>query len=358
MEHARFSLAYTIVATCIIVTGCSGSGGANDSQDLGTTSITDSNAAEESNANEESVNNPEIVEDIANPQQPDNATADAISDATTTIENSAESSSESAETNSDTASSISTTPTIDTEAVPDNTSVPDPLVQNTTQVVFDITVPAFMSNALLVQLRWGDIETNAAWVGGEFWSTTLELPTATEETLNVTFFDDNGAVELASFEQTFRTGTNAAETFTITTDQFDASLFDTDQDGVSNLDELIAGTDPSVDEDSLLEIRDSFSVIVNSRTTVSRELEAAIGTVRPFFDEFDTETATGDPNRPLFMVGSTNIDANGNGTYSLGTSFGSSSATDAGTRTRSDNSRSCSCYMNCFLRQQLGHTGP
>lgn len=123
----------------------------------------------------------------------------------------------------------------------------DPEAQNRTQVAFDITVPAFQSNALLVRLIWGDTDINAKWVGDEYWSASADLPTDTEHTLSVTFYDGNGGIELASFSTEYRTGVNVAESFKITADQFNTHQWDADSDGVSNLDELIAGTNPNGD---------------------------------------------------------------------------------------------------------------
>jgi hypothetical protein len=135
-------------------------------------------------------------------------------------------------------------------------SVPDPLVQNRIQVDFGITVPAYQSDALQVRLVWGETDVTASWVGDELWSTTLELPTNTKHTLSVTFSDRNGDIVLASFEETYRTGINATEIFNIAAEQFNSEKWDTDKDGTSNFVELIAGTDPLVDEASLLPIVD------------------------------------------------------------------------------------------------------
>ena len=134
-------------------------------------------------------------------------------------------------------------------------AVPDPLELNRTQVDFRITVPAYQSDALQVRLIWGDIDVTAGWVGDELWSTSLDLPTDTENTLIVTFSDSNGDIVLASFEQTYRTGSNSAEAFNIAAEQFNSEQWDADNDGTSNLNELVAGSNPLTNEALQLEVR-------------------------------------------------------------------------------------------------------
>jgi len=125
----------------------------------------------------------------------------------------------------------------------DNPSIADPLSQNLTQVNFDITVPAFMSDALQVRLIWGDIDFTAEWVGDEIWSATASFPSNAANTLEITFSDNNGGIPLARVEQSFSTSSNDLDILSVSASQFNSDLFDADNDGISNLDELLAGTD-------------------------------------------------------------------------------------------------------------------
>ena len=119
--------------------------------------------------------------------------------------------------------------------------VPDPLLQNTTRISFNISVPAYQSNALQVRLEWNDNELNASWVGDELWTVSDDFPISTDISLTVTFYDNNGAITLGSIDRAIRTGTNSSQLIEIQAEDFFTG-FDDDGDGISNLSELLAGT--------------------------------------------------------------------------------------------------------------------
>lgn len=209
--------------------------------------------------------------------------------------------------------------------------VADPLIQNRILVSFDISVPAYQSNELRLEVVWGDLNLTAGWVGDELWTVSGELPTETDELLTVTFFDNNGAIEIASFSQQFRTGSNATEAFQISADQFEVDQFDDDGDGVSNLDELIAGNDPTIDEDSLLEIRDRFQVTSGGISVVAG-LESLLSEERPIStttQEQITSSVTIDTD--------IQIDLDGNGTLNWDFNFDCEFDRRSGIRTHAGN---------------------
>jgi len=231
------------------------------------------------------------------------------------------------------------------QALPDNNNpaVVDPLIQNVVLVSFDITVPAYSSNELRLEVVWGELYLVADWIGDEFWSVSSELPTETEELLTVIYLDKFGAIELARFSQQFRTGSNLTEAFQLSADQFDTDQFDDDGDGVSNMDELNAGTDPFIDEDSLLPIEDS----VSGRNAGSEDFESRLTDERPLFLTF--QPSPNNPNQDS-LSGSVDIDVGGNGTLAHNFRLGARYKNLLGTRTHSENTVSWEGVVN-------GHDG-
>jgi len=166
----------------------------------------------------------------------------------------------------------------DTPTVGAGVDAPDPQVPLTTEVDFQITVPAYVSNALQVKLAWGDKNLSANWVGDELWSITDEFPIDTRNLLTVSFYDDNGGILLGRFETDFLTGSNASQIYTISANQFDTSNWDDDGDGISNLNELMAGTYGAAPPRVLLfsETRDFRHDSTEVALTALEELAASI----------------------------------------------------------------------------------
>jgi hypothetical protein len=125
-------------------------------------------------------------------------------------------------------------------------STTPPVETATVEVNFDITVPFFVSNALQVQVISGDTRLTGAWLIGESWSVTGELPANSALPISILFNDDNGAITLASIDISINTNSGEVQEYLFTADQFNAEPWDSDSDGTSNLEELRTGRDPLI----------------------------------------------------------------------------------------------------------------
>ena len=198
-------------------------------------------------------------------------------------------------------------------------SFPDFVVSDTfaptvTRIDFDITVPAYQSNALQVKLVWGEKELTAAWIIDESWAISDEFPTDTEEQLIVTFNDNNGAITLGSFETAFNTGDSAAATFQITADQFNTSQWDNDEDGISNFDELSSGTDPLVTELEPEGLLESFDLPAYF-TRRPGPSEGLIPAQRPYLEQTEENPARDPRFAYTILTRIIELDESGTGTY-------------------------------------------
>ena len=336
-HNAATRAAALVLTSCLLVAGCSSS---SDSPAL----TEDDNVVSD-------------IDSIATTAQPEaDPTSSEVSDEV--VVSASDSVEETSEFEAPTSDNIpAETIANDQISEPTTEAVPDPFVQNRTQVDFGITVPAYQSDALQVRLTWGETDVTAGWVGDELWSVSVELPTNTENTLSETFSDRNGGIVLASFEQSYRTGINASETYTISSDQFNTESLDADEDGVSNIDELISGTDPLVDEDVLLEVRDF--VVINYAVTASSNFESRITEDRPYTESFDTSLPPVE-FQPEIETHSVDISINDFGDGTLFDRFthglSGNSRTLRGTRFNDDGSVTWTGTWDFFNRQANGNS--
>lgn len=135
---------------------------------------------------------------------------------------------------------------------------PDPMTPISTVVDFEITVPAHISDALQLEMSWGSKELATWWVGDELWAASDTFPVDARQLLTITFTDVNGDVVLGVYEADFHTGINASEIYKISAEQFETEQWDDDGDGVSNLAESVAGTNPLIIETEQLDVRVAF----------------------------------------------------------------------------------------------------
>jgi len=274
----RFVVALT--ASVLILSGCSGSGNSSSPDIVNTTTQSTSGAntgGANSQSGEQTTDSGSIdaitndTTDSTTSETTGDTTVGTSSDTTSDAANSTATDSTTGGANNDTTDSNTndaTSGTADgTSAETTGGSVQEPVQPKSTRVSFDITVPAYVSNALQVQLIWGDKNLNGIWLADESWRISDEFPTNTEELLVVKFSDDNGDIILGTFESNFRTESSTSQSFSITASDFDTS-WDSDGDGVSNLEESITGGNPLV-----------FDIILND------ELKAAFPGRQTLFGE-------------------------------------------------------------------------
>jgi len=166
--NAKFPVA--LLCVTLLVAGCSGSSSSDPQSATGdnTVAVSDLNDNQSLDQNNDGNNNP--------------------SNSDTVIEN---------ETNSNASNTNGT----DTQT--DNTTD-----SGFTSVSFDITVPAYSSNALQVSVVSNNKNLIAAWVIDELWAVSDEFASNTEHPLIITFSDNNGAIVLGQYETQFSTGPN------------------------------------------------------------------------------------------------------------------------------------------------------
>lgn len=214
-----------------------------------------------------------------------------------------------------------------------------PPASSTVKVTFEVTVPAYQSNELRVDVAWAEINSAATWVSDEYWAATAELPANTEGNLTITYYDRNGDIKLASLSQVLNTDSATTQTVYVLADQFDTQQYDDDADGTSNFDELIAGTDPRLDEATLFEIRD-FHELSDRNLSVSQKLETRISEDRPYVYSESKFIPVSPDNDDYGTTINTaiEIDADGNGVLSYSSWAPWYRESDSGTRTNTGTS--------------------
>ncbi len=153
---------------------------------------------------------------------------------------------------------------IDSTQNPSNSNV-DPAEPSSQEpmlatVTFNVTVPVYVSDALQVQLVSGEKRANASWVVDESWVVSDEFPAGVEHTVAIIFSDDNGAITLGRYESNITVDPSAGVAMSVGADEFDTQAFDSDSDGVSNLDELLAGKNP-VGSDALAPVQFTVEMV-------------------------------------------------------------------------------------------------
>ncbi len=158
------------------------------------------------------------------------------------------------------------------------------------QVTFDITAPAFHLDGVSVR-NARNISAVAERVSDLQWLMSSNLPSAQTYELEFDLIHRNGDVILARADIDVETGINASKTIYISADQFKSDSWDDDGDGVTNLDESLAGSHPLFDETVPPLEREHLNVYsINAVSTLarfSRAYEDSIPTDRPYFEHLE-----------------------------------------------------------------------
>jgi len=121
----------------------------------------------------------------------------------------------------------------------------DPVAGGSTRVSYEIDVPVLPSLTLDVGVQWNANLLAPESIGDQFWTVSNDVPVSAEQRVLVTLRDTGTDITLGSVEDVFETGSEPFESRRITAGQFDTDRWDDDGDGASNLEELLAGSDPS-----------------------------------------------------------------------------------------------------------------
>ena len=202
---------------------------------------------------------------------------------------------------------------------------PDAGGQNTLRIDYEITVPAYISDSLQVRLTWDENDIAATWIGDEYWTASDVFLTDTQTAVTVTFYDNNGDLTLGTAELNFITETSDSQTIQVTVEQFDTVRWDDDGDGVSNLGESIAGTDPLFDDPRELEMRENFNPFnpvfrpdaLEALEDVSAFYESSIPSERPYSQSLQENVGEtfGWPTPGYTFRVDINLDSSGTGSY-------------------------------------------
>ncbi|ASJ76190.1 hypothetical protein [Granulosicoccus antarcticus] len=188
-------------------------------------------------------------------------------------------------------------------------------IPETVAVTFDITVPAYLSNELIVVVYSGEQSVAADYVSGQLWSATMNLPNIGRNA-HVIFFDRFGDLALAGSRQRWIPKTSMASQEAVI-GRVEFTLLDYDNDGTDNITELQLGTDPLIADSGVTPVGVSWQEndVLRALRGVTASYEIAVPAERPWTERIvevprDSE-GDGGASRSVVV----DIDISGNGEY-------------------------------------------